>query len=523
MRDQRTSPTELRLAELMASLSLAIDLGVGQPMEWVLRYCLVGVRLAQILGLSEADQCDIYYLAMLRHVGCSYTASLDSYFLGDETRVSDLMTVDPDDMETMMRMMARLVAPDDPPQKRALYLERIMSAGSQYFESNHITHCEVGEQFIRTLGFGANVQQAFWQVFERWDGNGIPNKLTGEAILPIVRILHVAHDAATYYTRHGLESAEEMVRQRAGRVFDPQIADIFCRHAPDVCADLKADSIWEAVLASEPGEPVRLPPDQVEQGLQALADFTDLKSPHTRGHSRAVADLVEAAARQYGLPEQDVITVRRAGLIHDMGRAAVSAAIWNKSGALNESEWEKVRLHPYYTERILSRSASLSPLGTLASLHHEFQDGSGYFRGLRGNMLSAAAGLLAAANAYCALVEERPHRKRHSLDEAADRLRRDGQQGRFDLGIVDAVLSAAGHQVRRSRSPLTRGLSEREIEVLKLIARGLSNKQIGKQLSITEKTVEHHVTHIYNKIDVSSRAGATFFAMQNHLLTEQSL
>lgn len=523
MRDQKIPQVGLRLAELMASLSLAIDLGVGQPMEWVLRYCLVGVRLAEILGLSEAEQSDVYYLAMLRHIGCSYTASADAYILGDETSFAELMEVDPDDMEAMMRMMSRLVAPDDPPHIRARYLERIISAAPTYFETNHIMHCEVGEQFIRMLGFGTQVQQAFWQVFERWDGNGIPNKLIGEAILPSARILHVAHDAATYYTRHGLESAEEMVRQRAGRMFDPQIAETFCKHAPDVCADLKAESIWEAVLASEPGEPVRLLPDQVEQGLQALADFADLKSPHTRGHSRAVAELAEVAARQYGLPEQDIVTVRRAGLVHELGRVAVSATIWNKSDALSESEWEKVRLHPYYTERILSRSTSLASLGTLAALHHERQDGSGYFRGLRGNMLSPAAGLLGAANTYCALIEERPHRKRHSPDEAADQLRRDGHQGRFDPGIVDAVLSAAGHQVRRSRSPLTKGLSEREIEVLKLIARGLSNKQIGKQLSITEKTVEHHVSHIYSKIDVSSRAGATFFAMQNHLLTEQSV
>lgn len=522
MNDQRTPPTGLRLAELMASLSLAIDLGVGQPMEWILRYCLVGVRLAQLLGLSEAEQCDIYYLAMLRHVGCSYTASQDTHYFGDETRVSELMTIDPDDGETMMQLMSRLVAPDEPPHQRAIYMERLMSDGPEYFTTNHITHCEVGEQFIRTLGFGPQVRQAFWQVFERWDGNGMPNRLNGEAILPIVRILHVAHDAATYYTKHGLERTEAMVRQRAGRIFDPQIAEAFCKHAPDVCADLKADSIWAAVLASEPGEPIRLLPDQIEHGLGALADFTDLKSPHTRGHSRAVAELAEAAARQYGLPEQDIVSVRRAGLVHDVGRAAVSAGIWNKGGALNEGEWEKVRLHPYYTERILSRSASLSSLGALAALHHERQDGSGYFRGLRGNMLSPAAGLLGAANAYCALIEERPHRKRHSPEEAADQLRYDGREGLFDPGIVDAVLSAAGHQVRRSRSPLTKGMSEREIEVLKLIARGLSNKQIGKQLSITEKTVEHHVTHIYNKIDVSSRAGATFFAMQNHLLTEPS-
>jgi HD-GYP domain-containing protein (c-di-GMP phosphodiesterase class II) len=521
MSDQQTSPTDLRLAELMASLSLAIDLGLGQPMEWVLRFCLAGVRLAQILGLSEAEQSDVYYLAMLRHIGCSYTATSDAYYLGDETSVAEMLPMDPDDMGAMMRMIIRLVAPNDPLHKRVRYLARIMSSGAQYFSANHITHCEVGEHFIADLGFDQHIQQAFWQVFERWDGNGIPNGLAGEAILPTIRVLYVAHDAAAIFATHGLDSTIETVRERAGRLYDPLVADTFCRHAADICADLEAESIWEAVLASEPGEPLRVQHDQVDQALQALADFTDLKSPHTRGHSRAVAELVDAAALQYRLPEPDIVTVRHAALIHDMGRVAVSSAIWNKSGPLSESEWEKVRLHPYYTERIFARSSSLSSLGTLGALHHEVQDGSGYFRGLGGTMLSPAARLLTVANAYCALIEERPHRKRHTPDEAADRLRKDGHQGRFDPGTVDAVLSAAGHQVRRPRSTFARGLSNREVEVLKLIARGLTNKQIGKQLSITEKTVEHHVTHIYNKIDVSNRASATFFAMQNHLLTEQ--
>jgi HD-GYP domain-containing protein (c-di-GMP phosphodiesterase class II) len=212
--------------------------------------------------------------------------------------------------------------------------------------------------------------------------------------------------------------------------------------------------------------------------------------------------------------------IRRAGWLHNLGQVAVSSSILNKLGPLSESEWERMRLHPYYTERILARSSFLQPLGTLASMHHERLDGSGYHRHLTSPTLTPMVRILAAADVYCAMMENRPHRPALTADSAADRLTRESKEGRFDPEVVNAVLSAAGHAVpssRRKKSSIE--LTQREIEVLRLLARGLSNRQIASELFISAKTVGHHIQHIYGKLGVSTRAGATLLALQNNLLS----
>jgi HD-GYP domain-containing protein (c-di-GMP phosphodiesterase class II) len=203
--------------------------------------------------------------------------------------------------------------------------------------------------------------------------------------------------------------------------------------------------------------------------------------------------------------------------MHDIGRVGISASIWGKKGALTDAEWERVRLHPYYTERIFTRAESLALLGGLAAQHHERVDGSGYHHRLPGSSLAQISKLLAAADVYCAMTELRPHRPALSPDIAAEKLRREAKAGRLDSQAVDAVLNAAGHKVEKRRGRST-DLSEREIEVLRLMARGLTNRQMASQLFIAEKTVGHHIQHIYNKIGVSTRAAATLFAVQNDLL-----
>jgi len=196
----------------------------------------------------------------------------------------------------------------------------------------------------------------------------------------------------------------------------------------------------------------------------------------------------------------------------------ISAGIWGKPGPLSTREWERVRMHPYYTERVLARPGVLARLGALASLHHERLDGSGYYRGFSANMLSPAARILAVADVYHAMTELRPHRPALTSEQAADQLRLEARAGRLDGEAVSHVLAAAGHKVRTTRHELVAGLSQREIEVLRLLARGHSKKQIAELLFISEKTVSHHTQHIYTKIGVSTRAGAAIFAMEHDLL-----
>jgi HD-GYP domain-containing protein (c-di-GMP phosphodiesterase class II) len=212
-------------------------------------------------------------------------------------------------------------------------------------------------------------------------------------------------------------------------------------------------------------------------------------------------------------------SLRLAALLHDVGRVSVPNGIWDKPAALNAAEWERVRLHPYYTERILSRSALLAPLIETASLHHERVDGSGYYKGLPGGSQSRPARILAAADAYHAMTEERPHRRAHRPDEAARLLSAEAQAARLDREAVECVLAAAGQRgPGRLRGELPAALTEREGEVLCLLARGLANKTIAEELVISPRTVQHHLEHIFDKTGIRSRSAAAVFAVVNGLV-----
>ncbi|MGH3132989.1 MAG: HD domain-containing phosphohydrolase, partial [Gaiellaceae bacterium] len=223
------------------------------------------------------------------------------------------------------------------------------------------------------------------------------------------------------------------------------------------------------------------------------------------------------AARTLRLAGHEMALLRRAALVQDAGRMGVSNSIWDKPGPLSSAEIERVRLHPYYVERMFQQLPTLASIGALAAQHHERLDGSGYPRGLAGNGLSPTARTLAAADVYRALVEPRPHRPAHGAEEAARELRSEVKRGRLDGDAVNAVLPAAGHRVRRRRD-WPRGLTPREVEVLALIARGHSNREVARRLHLAEKTVGNHVEHIYAKIGSSTRAEASLFAMQHGLL-----
>jgi response regulator RpfG family c-di-GMP phosphodiesterase/DNA-binding CsgD family transcriptional regulator len=315
----------------------------------------------------------------------------------------------------------------------------------------------------------------------------------------------------------GADAAVDVARARRGTSFDPDVVDAFCAVAVDLLGGASDDLDWAAMAAAEPTLQRRLLEAELDAALEAIADFTDLRSPSRAGHSRAVATLVARAATSAALPVGDVTTVRRAGLLHDIGMHAIPATILDKAGPLSPSEAERMRMHPYYTERMLARPEALARIGAVASLAHERCDGSGYHRGLSAPAIPVTARLLAAACAYNAMIEPRAYRPALSAKQAVGELHADVRAGRLDADAADAVLDAAGkpHGKRRSGPA---GLTPREIEVLALIARGASTRQVARQLSITPKTAETHIERIYAKTGASTRSTATLFALQHGLL-----
>jgi HD-GYP domain-containing protein (c-di-GMP phosphodiesterase class II) len=368
------------------------------------------------------------------------------------------------------------------------------------------------------LGLGDAVRASLKQTFERWDGKNTPLGLKGEQILLTSRLIHLANVVEVFHRRGGVPAAVAAAQECRGGDFDPALVDLFRDHADAFCAGLDAATHWETVIAAEPTLETLLSQAQVDEALTACADFVDLKSPYTIGHSRGVADLT-AAARICGLSEEEVILLRRAALVHDFGRLGVSNGIWDKRGTISQAEFERVRLHPYLSERMLSFSPALAPLGAIAVQHHERLDGSGYPRGLAGDAISFAGRLLGAADMYHAKTEPRPHRPALSPEETAAALRAEVAASRLDGRAVDAVLRAAGHRVRR-RQEWPAGLTTREVEVLRLAACGLSNREIAERLSISRKTASNHVEHVYAKIGASNRARAALFAMQHGLMSD---
>jgi HD-GYP domain-containing protein (c-di-GMP phosphodiesterase class II) len=394
----------------------------------------------------------------------------------------------------------------------------LASSGAQV-EQALTAHCEVTGRLAKRLGLDEQIATSLAHAFARWDGKGLPAGV-GKGDIPLpARLLHLADIVVAHHRLGGVDRAVTIARARRGTQFDPELVDAFSPVAPALFVELDELSSWDEVISAEPALGGTLDPERFDTSLDVLADFADLKSPFFVGHSRGVADLVASAAEEAGRSPKDVALVRRAGLVHDIGRAGVPNTIWDKAGPLTSAELERVRLHDYYTERMLQRPAALAEIGAVASSGHERMDGSGYHRGSRGASIGALSKLLAAADAYHAMCENRPHRPSMAATKAAGELRSDARAGRLDGGAVDAVLTAAGHR-RRKRPTGPAGLTPREIEVLVLLARGASNKQIATALGMTPKTAGSHVEHIYTKLGVSTRAAASLFATQHGLVAD---
>jgi HD-GYP domain-containing protein (c-di-GMP phosphodiesterase class II) len=512
----------VRLAELVAALSLGVDLGFGQPMEHILRQCLIALRLAERLGLDEATRADIYYTALLVNVGCHSDAHEQAKWFGDDIALKSAKYDREHGGLAEIAAMVRTIGSGNPPLRRVRVGLEFVVSGRRDVDGMMAQHSKLARMLAEQLELSTGVREALGGAYEQWDGKGWPDGISGEAVPMASRVAMLAEYVEVAHRMGGLDAAKTLARQRGGKQFDPNLSELLCAEADTILSGLDAIVTWDAVIEAEPALAVVLTGERFDAALTAIANFVDLKSPYTLGHAGAVSDLVGEAATTLGMPEGEVRTLRRAGLVAGFGRLGVSNAIWDKRGPLGAGEWERVRMQPYLTERMLHSSGALAPLGAIAVQHRERLDGSGYPRRLSGAAIALPARLLAVADAYQAMREPRPHRPERSPDEAAAELRAEVKAGRLDAEAVDAVLSAVGHRVPRRREGPA-GLTPREVEVLKLLAQGLSNKEIAARLVISPKTAGNHIEHIYSKIDASSRATASLFAMHHGLLHDTEL
>jgi HD-GYP domain-containing protein (c-di-GMP phosphodiesterase class II) len=518
MQPEPTRDPRTRLAEIVGSLSLATDLASGWPLEHGLRRSLLAVWLGSELGLDQDELSDTYYVGLLGSVGCTIESTLFADYTADDiAAAARTATVDFTSRLSTTAFALRTFGAGQPPLRRIRMLATAAAAGSDQFQA---VCRDVAVRVADMLDIGESTQQALAQCHERWNGRGGPRRLKGDHIRLAARIFHVAHDAEIYNRIGGPETAVAIARRRAGRLYDPAVAERFAELAPSLFHQLEAEPIWEAVLAAEPSPFRWLSGAEVDGVAESIAKFVDLRSSYTLGHSSAVGALAEATAERLGLAAEEARTLRRAGLLHDIGRLGVPVAVWNRTEPWTKAERERARKHPTLTELVLARSTTLGPLGTLAGLHHERLDGSGY-RGVTAASQPLAARILAGADAYQTKLEPRPHRPGYAADAAASHLRAEAAEGRLDADVVNALLARSGRTARtptpaQARSPL----SEREVEVLRLVARGLSNREMADILVISPKTVGHHVQHIYDKLGISTRVGATLFALEIGIIGE---
>jgi HD-GYP domain-containing protein (c-di-GMP phosphodiesterase class II) len=511
----------VRLAELVAALSLGIDLGFGQPMEHVLRQCLIATRVAARIGLDDQQRAGVYYTSLLINVGCHSDAHEQAKWFGDDIGLkATKYDYEPKSFREAVAMLRRFGSGRSPAQRVRTGVDFALH-GRHDVEGMIVQHAKLARTLAVELQLDDLACDALGAGYEQWDGKGWPGELKGDDVPIASRIALLAEHTEVAHRLRGDDAACELARHRSGTQFDPALSACIQSDAARIFGGLDEVGAWSAVIEAEPALTIRLTDEQFDAALLAIANFVDLKSPFTLGHSRAVSELAAAAGTELRLDPHDVTALRRAGLVHGFGRLGVSNGIWDKEGPLATGEWERVRMQPYLTGRMLQQSDTLAPLGALAVQHRERLDGSGYPRGLSGTALSRPARVLGAVDAYQSMREPRPYRPARSADDAASELRTEVNAGRLDPDAVNAVLAAAGHRVNRRRDGPA-GLTAREIDVLCLVARGLSTKEIAARLVISPKTARNHIEHIYTKTGATSRVTASLFAMQHGLLPDDA-
>ena len=509
--------SRIELSEVLGALSVVADLGVGAPAETGIGAALLAGRLGRRLGLPEADCATLFYASLLRFIGCSVAVpETIELSLGDVHGYQRALALA--DLGNRDDIMARLdaeMATDEPAAARRASLKTIggVLGDAEVMGSVSRSHCDLAAQLARDVGLPPAVVEALGQVYERWDGRGLPAGTERDGLSLAARVLHVTTAFELHRRTLGLDSALQQVRARSGGQFDPVLCDVVTAAPAELVGGLEAGTLLNLFLDEAPGS-LCMDSDRIIDVARACGHNVDHRSVYTLGHSEGVADVVARAGAAADLPEDVCERLRIAGYFHDIGRVGISSRIWDKPGPLTRVERARVEQHTFLTDDILRASPALEAFATLASSAHERPKGAGYHRRLE--TPDQLGQLLAAADTYHAMREQRPWRAGKCAETAANELLAEANEERVDRRAVHAVLDAVGGR-RPSRSALPGNLSKREAEVLSLLAQGMTNRQIGGELFISEKTVEHHVGHVYDKIGSRGRAAAAMFAVKHGL------
>jgi HD-GYP domain-containing protein (c-di-GMP phosphodiesterase class II)/DNA-binding CsgD family transcriptional regulator len=489
----QTSPgPAVRVFDAVKALAFIGDLSMGQPTDHSIRTAWLAARLARAAELDDDAIVAVREASLLRWSGCTANASGFAEALGDDVASREAMLALKPDWAGPLELHGDIGAVITP-------LARI--------------HCEVSSEAARMLGLGQGTEATLRHVFETWDGNGSPDRLAGSAVPTTVFIVALAGELEIFSRTYGIERAQTLIGQRADSRYPDKLARLVIRLAAEWLDELEhtdAASIDAALLTPHMSD---------ETPVELVADIIDLKLPWMTGYSRSVAATAAACAARFALDTNAQNRLYCAGLIHGMGRAAVPNPIWNAPSRLSQAAWEKARLVPYWTSRAGKQTGTLAEAAELGSYAYERLDGSGYFRGAAGAALSVEARILAASATWVALRAARPWRAGLADHDAAKLLHEEAAQGRYDTDVVNALIDAGPAQ-RRVVNPRaqTARLSAREVDVLRGISRGASNKEVARDLSLSPSTVRTHVESVFRKLECSTRAAATLKALALGLL-----
>jgi HD-GYP domain-containing protein (c-di-GMP phosphodiesterase class II)/DNA-binding CsgD family transcriptional regulator len=510
--------TPIRLAPFLGALSLTTDLGGGFAAGAARRTAVIASRVASACGCPSSEIRDAYYAGMLRFLGCTAYAYEASVLVGgdDLAFLQAFADVDLASKPAMLaRSVTRLAAGRGALARLRAVLRFVLDPGGA--EKVSTAHCELGRQLAKDLGMPDAVVLALRDMYERWDGRGVPRGLRGAEVGTVTRVLHTAHVLEVYSCEHGAARALDEIQRRRSAHFDPRVCAAVMRAGGELLQGLDGGAADQVFLDAEP-QPWR--PLPATAGLlqiaRTFAAYADVKSPYTLGHSFEVARTAVAAATRLGVDAASQRDLEIAALLHDLGRVGVSNELWDAPRRFQAVELERVRLHGVYTERVLAQLPALAPYAELAAAAHERLDGSGYHRRPRAADLSVEAQILAAADAWVGMRSIRPHRPALSDDAARQILAEAGRAGSFSERVVAAVTGAGDAWREPHDAPC--GLTEREVAVLLQVARGLSNKEIGRTLGISPRTVQTHLEHCFQKTGARSRSAAAIFAARHGLL-----